>query len=284
MASNIILPEDFNIKNVSFSDVRKLDKGLSVYVSYKGAPLIIQTPPMTAPFGVSAWDNDPNHSINLSFNGKLNSPSLAALEDSLKALDELVIDTALKNQETWFKSNSKPYVRPTLEALYTSNIRQPNPAYEGTIKVKLPLVDGKYTCDVYDENKNLADLANMNAKGAKVTAILQCVSVWFVGAKFGLTWRALQMKVVPTMKTIRGQGYAFRETTEDTNNVDDSDDHDNNDNVANNDTVPETTNADGAENDAGDSSDDNDDDAEDDDEIDKPSAAPVKKVVYRRKK
>jgi hypothetical protein len=44
-------------------------------------------------------------------------------------------------------------------------------------------------------------------KGALVTTLIQCTSVWFAGSKFGLSWKAKQIRMDKVPESIRG--YAF---------------------------------------------------------------------------
>jgi hypothetical protein len=44
-------------------------------------------------------------------------------------------------------------------------------------------------------------------KGASLTTLIQCTSVWFAGSKFGLSWKAKQIRMDKVPESIRG--YAF---------------------------------------------------------------------------
>jgi hypothetical protein len=85
---------------------------------------------------------------------------------------------------------------------------------------------------VYDTKRqpiDIKELIDTNAfKGAKVTAIIQCLGIWVAGGKFGCSWKVLQMRVSPP-QTIKG--YAFKELEDD--KADDSDIEDDDDTKAN---------------------------------------------------
>ncbi len=224
MSSTITLAKEFDINNVAFSDVRTLDNGgKAVYVSYNKAPLILQTPQMVAPFGMSKWDNEgksnPKYTIDLSFKGMDKNPNMQAFYNALEALDKKLVEDGYKNQQTWFKGK-KYGSQEIVEALYTPLIRHAKDRatgeitdkYPPTFKLTVPFKDGGFTCEVFDDSRNQIDLANVETKGCKVTAIIQCTGLWFAGGKFGSTWRIIQMKVVPNA-TIRG--YAFKEVADD---------------------------------------------------------------------
>jgi hypothetical protein len=231
--STITLAKEFDISNVSASDIRTLDNGGKVaYMSYNGAPLILQTPTMTAPFGLSTWDNDGKgplkYSLDLSFKGMDRNAGLQTFYNVLEAIDKRMIDDGLANAATWFKG--KKVSKDVLEALYTPLIRHAKDKngditdkYPPTFKVTVPNKEGKPTCEVYDEKRNIVDLMSLQTKGSRVMAIVQWMGLWFAGGKYGTTWKVLQMKVVPNA-TIRG--YAFKEVPED--NVPDEEDLDEN--------------------------------------------------------
>lgn len=224
MSSTITLAKEFDINNVSFSDVRMLDNGGKVvYVSYNKAPLILQTPQMVAPFGMSQWDNEgknnTKYTIDLSFKAMDKNPSMQAFYNSLESIDAKLVKDGFKNQQTWFKGkkyNSEEIV----EALYTPLIRHAKDRQTGeitdkyppTFKLTVPYKDGKFTCEAFDDSRNPVDIANVETKGSKVTAIIQCMGLWFAGGKFGSTWRIVQMKVVPNAAI---RGYAFKEVADD---------------------------------------------------------------------
>jgi hypothetical protein len=69
-----------------------------------------------------------------------------------------------------------------------------------------------FKCDVYDGERNVIDLNTVETKGAKITAIIQCLGVWVAAGKFGCTWKVIQMKVVPPASI---RGYAFKEVAND---------------------------------------------------------------------
>ena len=226
MSSSIILAKDFDINNVTFSDVRTLDNGGKVvYLSYNKSPLIMQTPQMSAPFGLSKWDNNdngkgtPKYTLDLSFKGMDSNPNLQAFYASLEALDKKLVEDGFKNQQSWFKGK-KYGSQEIVEALYTPLIRHAKDKMTGeitdkyppTFKLTVPFKEGHFTCEVYDDKRNCIDLSSIETKGSRVTAIIQCMGLWFAGGKFGSTWRVVQMKVTQN-SSIRG--YAFRDVPDD---------------------------------------------------------------------
>jgi hypothetical protein len=135
----------------------------------------------------------------------------------------------IRRQWTWLKKQYKSV--DVVEALYTPMVKHAkDDKYPPTFKLSLPHNGSQFTCDVYDGNRNLVDIANLETKGARVSAIIQCVGIWIAGSKYGCSWKVLQMKITPPSSI---KGYAFKELNEkvedevedDEDNVSESDDH-----------------------------------------------------------
>ena len=69
-------------------------------------------------------------------------------------------------------------------------------------KIKIPYREDRCGTCFYDENKQEIemenihdDLPNILTKKCKVKLLAQCNGVWFAGGKFGLSWKALQVRV-----------------------------------------------------------------------------------------
>ena len=58
IAMSITKSSNIDFSKVTFSDVRKMGKGKMVYANLNGGKIIIQTPKMGVPFGVSRWRDD----------------------------------------------------------------------------------------------------------------------------------------------------------------------------------------------------------------------------------
>lgn len=286
----ITLPHEFDVSEVTYGAPKKNDNGgKSIYINYKKAPLVIQLPEMQAPFGLSKWTNDgkTKYTLDLSFNGRSERKVLNSFFENMLAFDKKLLTDSLDNSPTWF--NKKYNSIEVVEALYTPSIKFAKDKngeivtkYEPTFKMSLPMnKEGTgFACEVYDNNKNKVNLTDLDAsgamKGARVSAIVQCLGIWVAGTKFGCSWKVLQMKVSPR-STI--SGYAFKDLEE---------------------KVPETQSDNEADaedihnhavvSDGSDKEDENvnvDDIVESDDDLDaKPSQAAVtgKRVVVRAKK
>lgn len=228
----VTLPKEFDVSKVSLSEPKGPDgKAKTVYVNYsKGNRLIVQTPEMRMPFGLSKWDNDgkstPKFSLGLSFDDMDSRSSVKAFYDMLVKMDDLAVETAIKHKKTWFKG--KPYTDDTLRAIFTPSIKFPKDKegnvkndYPPTFKVSLGYNEKEnvLTTEVYDAHKNQINLLDCETKGARAAVIMQCAGIWMTQMGFGLSWRAIQVRVQPPT-TIRG--FAFK-ATEDDGLMDESD-------------------------------------------------------------
>lgn len=215
---SIMLPSAFDVEKITYGSVKTNDNGgKSIYMSYNGSPIILQTPEMFAPFGKQKWDNEKSntvkYTIDLSFKDYKNRPGLNTFFNKISELDAKLIDDGTLNQFDWLKK--KGVSRDTIKELYTSMIKYPTDKITGeitdkyppTIKFNIPFRDDNFQCEFYDESRNLIDINAIETKGAKITAIIQCLGIWSVGGKFGCSWKCLQMKI-RSPKAIKG--FAFQ--------------------------------------------------------------------------
>lgn len=224
-ANHVILPKDFNPALLTFSEPRQLESGgRSIYLSYDGQPFSVQTPEMAAPFGMSNYRDraggagPDKWTLDLSFKGINDRPNMRTFFTLLETLDRLVVEYALANSQTLFKKRHTS--AEVVAALYTPAIKfakdrntgEVNERFPPTFKMALPLKDGRFLCETYDSRRTRTELTDVETKGSSVTAITRCVAIWVINGKFGVTWKAQQLKITPSSSL---HGYAFKETDED---------------------------------------------------------------------
>lgn len=229
MSSSIILPAAFDVSKMTVGNVKSLDNGGKiVYISHSEKPLIVQTPEMTVPFGMSRWNADgassagaggfDKYTIELSFKDRETRPSLSKFFDMMSAVDKYMLNNAIDNSQAWFKK--KYSTTEIVDALYTPCVKFPKDKatgeitdkYPPTFRLSLPFRNGAFAVETFDNDKNKINLLDVETKGSKVTAIIQLSGVWLAGGKFGCSWKVLQMRVVPP-STIKG--FAFQDIDED---------------------------------------------------------------------
>ena len=239
--SSIVCSSNFNAKNISVSAPRQLASGAKqAYLSYAGERLMMQTAlSMTAPFGLNVADKfgPPEYSVDLSFRGADQRPELKEFMDVMSQLDETLINEGVKNSRAWFKADLG---REVVKAFYTPSLKYSKDkegnvmSYPPTIKLKLRKYDNQFETKFYDVNgKPYRDVAieELLVKGVQVTAIMECVGVWFAGSKFGLTWRAKQIAIhkLPEKMSdfaFRGLGSAVAASSSNENNEKENDEVD----------------------------------------------------------
>jgi hypothetical protein len=194
--------------------------GKQAYLNYDSRPLVMQIGSLETPFGLSVFDKipgaAPKYTVELNLRGyddPTSYPKVASIYSALSALDELLIDQGVKNCRAWFKADLN---RDMVKMFYSPTMRFAKDAdgnlkpYPPTIKIQLRQRDGKFETAVYDDKKRpLSDvpLEDVIVKRAFLTALIQCTGVWFAGGKFGLSWKAIQIRADKIPESIRG--FAF---------------------------------------------------------------------------
>ena len=154
------------------------------------------------------------------------SEQTVAFLENLTSLEAMIKSDAVKNSKDWFnKAKMTPEV---VDALWSPMLKYPkNPSTDEpdttrapTLRVKLEYYDGKFSKDLelYDLEGNLmyppmndsgeADLTtspeSLIQKTQNVALVLKSGGLWFVGGKFGITWKLMQGVVQPRA-TLRGK-------------------------------------------------------------------------------
>ena len=219
--SSIVSPSSFSTSNVAVSAVKLLESGgKQAYVNYESRPLVMQVGSLETPFGLSVFDKipgaAPKYSVELNLRGyddPSGNPKIASIYSALSTLDEFMIEQGVKNSKAWFKADMKADM---VRMFYTPTLRFAKDAegnlkpYPPTLKIQLRKRDGKFETAIYDDKKRpLTDipLEDVIVKKAFLTALIQCTGVWFAGGKFGLSWKAIQIRADKIPESIRG--FAF---------------------------------------------------------------------------
>jgi hypothetical protein len=115
----------------------------------------------------------------------------------------------------WFKADLS---RDVVKAFYTPMIKFSKDKegnllpYPPTIKLKLRRNDGQFVAKFYDKTGTPykdTPVEDLIMKGAKLTVIMECRSVWFSGSKYGVTWQAKQIAIDNKMSAKIGD-FAFK--------------------------------------------------------------------------
>ena len=213
---NVLFPRDIDVSALEFSDVRPYgEKAKIVYVNHNKAPIVIQTPLMKSPYGISGFEGDNGtvkYSLDLSFGST--SARVSELREFLDAIDEKILDTSVWKSMEWFKKKSQS--RDVSDALFTRSVKlatengEITDKYPPTFKMKVANYDGKFKPLVFNSQREQLepDLVNLVQKGQKLTAIVKLNGIWLAGGKFGLVWDLQQVKLNPRDNIVE---YAFND-------------------------------------------------------------------------
>jgi hypothetical protein len=223
MSKLIVKVSDFTVSSLSIGPMKSLDSGGKMAsLSYKygdssSGPVTTQVGSLSLPYGMNVFDKagPVKYSMDLSLRGYDENPKVKAIYDAFSALDEWMIDQGVANSKSWFKSQ---LTRDVVKAFYTPMVKvakdaegNPKP-YPPTFKINLKKNQNndQFDVKVYDDQARPYEdmpLEDLLVKGALVTTLIQCTSVWFAGSKFGLSWKAKQIRMDKVPESIRG--YAF---------------------------------------------------------------------------
>lgn len=206
MDSAITMHSAFDPATVKLSPIAKTSKGGKiVYLNFPNAQrIVLQTPVMSAPFGISTYDDASDgkrsYSLDASFRGCDTNAKLASFLEKCRAFDDILIDTATENSKAWF---GKEMSREMTAMLFRKSVRDPSdPKYAPTLRLKITP-----NTEYYDENQNRVDMDYI-LKGTSFRAIVELSSVFFVSKQFGVTWRIVQLAV--QSRPDRLSGFAFQ--------------------------------------------------------------------------
>ena len=225
MSLTIQRSSDFSANSVGFSKLRKnKNGGKTVYLNAgDNKKLYLQLPFMRSPYGLSAFTDEgtgrTTYSLDLSFDTE--NAEAMELHDSLKELDELIVNTVAENSKEWLGKEFNVAV--LREALYKPIVRPGKEPYPSTLKLKVATKpDGTFVPEAYSVRKEPVTLDTIE-KGQKVMAIVDVSSIWFIDNKFGVTIRLQQSLLEQSTKlpSFAFQGVDLPDTGEEDVEVED---------------------------------------------------------------
>lgn len=227
----IIRYNKFDASKVTFTDMKQNRYGgKTVGLKYNGKALVLQTPKMYLPYGLSEYHvkdsngnstGDVKYSLDLSFKGwnEDGNTTTKVFYENMNAFDERLVAQGVENRVGWFKSKS--HTKEVIQALYSSAVRLSKDKETGEVTDKWPPTmkakvwrkdDGSFRCETYSAAREQVDFEESVVKGCYVQALVSCSGVWFAGGKFGVSWQVRQMIVHPPMRIT---GYSFLEDEDD---------------------------------------------------------------------
>lgn len=231
---------EIDFSKVTFSEPKVNNyggKGAMVY--YEGEELLIQTPKMRTPFGLSRYEEEDKvtkqktgkvkYSIDLGFNGYKDDPAnsvkadpeVKAFYEFLQKMDQCVLREAHKKHLLWLESPDQPDIgavkfllRPSVKFSKDKTTKQPSDKYPPNLSCEVPMwKTGLGTQFFLQGGTEIAQdqLLNKSKEAIPDRSELKTIlkaKVTFNGSKFGFKWVPVQAKVYPR-STLRA--YAFRD-------------------------------------------------------------------------
>lgn len=162
-----MLASGFTPVTVQFSALEKNRKGGKVvFLGLPGADgqrqkILLQTPTMALPFGVSPYQDAAtgeiqSYSLDASFRGSDTDPRIGDFLTRMRELDEVTLDVAVANSKDWF---GKPMSKEIVSEFHRKLVKDPiNPQYSPVIKFKVQLQNGQPNAMFFDEKRQPCDI------------------------------------------------------------------------------------------------------------------------------
>jgi len=213
----VLLPKSVDLAQIKYSQPKTLSNGSrTVYITYAGNRLAIQTPIMRFPYGVGeGYDADKEkekkdsdskrYDIHVSFIGHDENAKVKQMLDLMLALETKLKADTFKHRVEWL-GDDYDGLETVVGKLFTPIVKYDKDKvtkkivgkYPPTMKLKIPH-DPKtdtFQFTAKDMDGNIIDFKAVmrNLRGGRGKMVIQLGGLWFAGGKYGCTW-----KIVNTM-------------------------------------------------------------------------------------
>jgi len=223
MAETIIDGTQFNAQNIKFSAPKaNASGGKSVNILNKATSSGVRlSTPLVLTWGASDFEGNQKYEMALQFPGdEYKNADTSAWLKNMQDLEKKIKDDAIVYSKDWFgKVHNLPDV---INALWTPMLKypknkqtgEPDLTKEPTLRVKIPIWEGIWKCEIYDEDGNPMFPNSTNPtvtpldylqKGVNLAAVIQCGGLWFANGKFGVTWKLVQAVVQKPRGSLTGK-------------------------------------------------------------------------------
>ena len=264
-------------------------KSINIISTQTNRGLNLATPMMMS-WGIADFigdngESDGKFSISFIFpNEEHRKPATDQYLQKNKDLENVVLDSAVKNSELWWgEEMSREVLKhtffPFLKYSKNKDTKKIDLTKPPSIRAKVPFYNGKWGVEIYDTKENLifpCDNDNLTPsdfipKLSQVAGVLQCGGIWIGGKGWGLTWKLVQCVVKPReVVTLYGKCH-IQLSPEDRAVISSQA------NLEDDEPVPTDAHVSVFSTEAADS----DEEIEDDEPVPTPSAPPVKKIVKK---
>ena len=192
-------------------------KSVGILSTATNGALKIQTP-MMMNWGASDYEGNQKFELTIQFpTEEYDNDDTRAFRQNMIDFENKIKTDALANSKAWFgKQHNSLEV---LEALWTPILKYPKDKATGdfdrnkapSIRAKVGYYDGVWKTEIYDQElKRLFPSPEQSSpidlirKGTRIITIIQCGGLWFVGGKFGVTWKLVQAVVPCEQSAVQG--------------------------------------------------------------------------------
>lgn len=225
MASTIINCSELNINDLKFYAPKATQgggKNVGVMNKKTNSALRMKLPIMFT-FGASDYDGNEKFSFGLQFpdiHDESCDPKYRVCFERLVEFEASLKRKVLEFSKDWLGKQLKSEEMidmiwsPMLKYPKNKETKEPELTRPPTLNVKLPCYDGKWSSEVYDEDRNMLfpnptepsiTPVNFITRGTNMATILQFGGLWIVGGKIGTTWKLVQTIVQQQITTIQGK-------------------------------------------------------------------------------
>lgn len=224
MASTIINCSELNIADVKFYAPRASQgggKSIGTMNKKTNAALRLRLPIMFT-YGASDYQGNEKYSCGLQFPDIFSEdcdPKYKECFEQLSAFEAGIKRKVLEFSKDWTGKQLKN--EEMVDMMWSPMLRFPKNKETQelemdrppTLNVKIPCFEGKWSSEIYNENKEKifpdeedpsVTPLNFITKGTHMMAIVQFGGLWVVGGKIGATWKLVQAVVKQQSTTIQG--------------------------------------------------------------------------------
>jgi hypothetical protein len=217
--------DDVELSNITFKKSLKVsDKSSNIPIYYKNVDMLVQSPKMNLPFGISEYQN--RKSLCMSFSNSGNDKEIILFLNFMKSISKLMYEKCKNIDKT-----TREFVDP---------FHKPN-NYSHLLKLKMyhDKIKNQEIIQVYDHNKNLIQLGDIE-KNTYVKTIIHISHIWYNDTKCGYECYVLQIKAYLHVRMLGT--YAFIDNDEALKHIQGENTNNNTNNDTNNDTNNNTNN------------------------------------------
>jgi len=223
MADTIVDATLFNAREIRYSAPKaNASGGKSINILNKSTNTGIRlSTPLMLTWGATDFEGNKKFEMSLQFPSEdYKTDDTTAFLKNMQTFEAKIKEDALANSKDWFGKVHKN--AEVVDALYTPMLKYSKDKATGeadlsrapTLRVKIPMWEGSWKCEVYDEDgeKLFPNPSNpiltpveLVQKGTQVASLIQCGGLWFANGKFGVTWKLIQVVVQKPRASLSGQ-------------------------------------------------------------------------------